>query len=98
MDPLGTEWPIVPAPGDYDDGEFGGMKLGRGNRSTRRQPAPAPLCPPQIPLDQTRACNQNLLVRGAFVLKHPVTNTAFLCTLSAKTEADETRVEVYFTT
>jgi hypothetical protein len=29
MGPLGTsatEWPIVPAPGDYDDGEFGGMK------------------------------------------------------------------------
>jgi hypothetical protein len=24
-----TEWPIVPAPGDYDDGEFGGMKIGR---------------------------------------------------------------------
>jgi hypothetical protein len=26
-----TEWPIVPAPGDYDDGEFSGMKIGRGN-------------------------------------------------------------------
>jgi hypothetical protein len=50
-----TEWPIVPAPGDYDDGEFVGMKIGRGNRSTRRKPAPASLCPPQIPLDQTRA-------------------------------------------
>jgi hypothetical protein len=58
MGPLGTsvtEWPIVPAPGDYDHGEFGGMKIGRGNRSTRRKPAPAPLCPPQIPHDQTRA-------------------------------------------
>jgi hypothetical protein len=30
-------------------------KIGRGNRSTRRKPAPAPLCPPQIPHDQTRA-------------------------------------------
>jgi hypothetical protein len=32
LGPLGTsatEWPIVPAPGDYDDGEFGGMKIGR---------------------------------------------------------------------
>jgi hypothetical protein len=48
------KWPIVPAPGDYDDGEFGGMKIGRGNRSTWRKPAPVPLCPPQIPLDQTR--------------------------------------------
>jgi hypothetical protein len=58
LGPLGTSaiyWPIVPAPGDYDDGEFGGMKIGTGNRSTRRKPAPAPLCPPQIPLDQTRA-------------------------------------------
>jgi hypothetical protein len=25
-----------------------------GNRNTRRKPAPAPLCPLQIPLDQTR--------------------------------------------
>jgi hypothetical protein len=32
-----------------------GMKIGRGNRSIRRKPAPPPLCPPQIPLDQTRA-------------------------------------------
>jgi hypothetical protein len=48
-----TEWPNVPAPGD-DGGEFGRMKVGRGNRSTRRKPAPAPLCPPQIPFDQTR--------------------------------------------
>jgi hypothetical protein len=41
---------------DEDDcGAIGGMKIGRGNRSTRRKPAPAPLCPPQIPHDQTRA-------------------------------------------
>jgi hypothetical protein len=40
---------------DGDCGEIGGMKIGRGNRSTRRNPAPAPLCPPQIPHDQTRA-------------------------------------------
>jgi hypothetical protein len=53
LGPLGTsatEWPIEPVPGDYDDGEFGGMKIGRGNWSTRRK-----LCPPQISLDQTRA-------------------------------------------
>jgi hypothetical protein len=58
MGPLGTsvtEWPIVPAPGDYDDGETGGMKMCRGNRSTLRKPTPAPLCPPRIPLDQNRA-------------------------------------------
>jgi hypothetical protein len=37
MGPLGTsvtECPIVPAPGDYDDGKFGGMKVGRGNRTS----------------------------------------------------------------
>jgi hypothetical protein len=52
LGPLGTvatDWPIVPDPGNYDDGEFGVMKIGRG------KPAPAPLCPPQIPLDQTWA-------------------------------------------
>jgi hypothetical protein len=34
LGPLGTaatDWHIVPAPGDYDDGEFGGMMIGRGN-------------------------------------------------------------------
>jgi hypothetical protein len=49
-----TDWPIVPAPGDHDDGEFGGMKIDKGNRSIRRKPAPASLCPTQIPLDQNR--------------------------------------------
>jgi hypothetical protein len=50
LGPLGTATtirPIVTAPGDYDDTEIGGM-IGRGNRSTRRKPAPVPLCPPQI--------------------------------------------------
>jgi hypothetical protein len=31
------------------------MRIGRGNGSTRRVPAPVPLCPPQIPHDLTRA-------------------------------------------
>jgi hypothetical protein len=58
LGPLGTsatDWPIVPAPGDYDDGEIDGMKIGKGNRSTWRNPAPATFCPPQIPHDLTRA-------------------------------------------
>jgi hypothetical protein len=57
LGPLGTSatvWPIVFAPGDYDDGEFDGIKIGRGNRCTGRKPTP-PLCPSQIPLDQTLA-------------------------------------------
>jgi hypothetical protein len=28
---------------------IGGMMIGRGNRSTRRKPAPVLLCPPQTP-------------------------------------------------
>jgi hypothetical protein len=52
-----TEWPIVPAPGDYDDGEFGGMKIGRRNRNTRRKSTSVTLCSPQIPLEQTPASN-----------------------------------------
>jgi hypothetical protein len=36
-------------------GAIGGMEIGRGNRSTQRKPAPAPLCPSQIPHDQTPA-------------------------------------------
>jgi hypothetical protein len=54
LGPLGTaatNWPIVPAPGDNDDGEIDGMIIGRGNRSIRRKLAPVPLCPPQIPHD-----------------------------------------------
>jgi hypothetical protein len=38
--------PIVPALGDYDEGEIGGM-TGRGNRITWRKPAPVLLCSPQ---------------------------------------------------
>jgi hypothetical protein len=36
-------------------GAIGGMKFGRGNRSTRRKPTPAPICPPQNPTWQTRS-------------------------------------------
>jgi hypothetical protein len=46
MGPFGTSatnWPIVPAPGDYEDGEFGGMMIGRGSRSTRRKRVPRDL-------------------------------------------------------
>jgi hypothetical protein len=47
-----------------DDGECGavGGMSGRGNRSTRRKPAPVLLCPPQIPLDLIRARTQDAMV------------------------------------
>jgi hypothetical protein len=38
-----------------DCGTIGRMKIGRGNRSTRSKPAPAPLCPPKIPHNLTQA-------------------------------------------
>jgi hypothetical protein len=46
---VATNRPIVPATGDYDDVEIGGMMIGSGNRSTRRKPTPVPLCPSQTP-------------------------------------------------
>jgi hypothetical protein len=52
LGPLGTaatNRPIVPALGDYDDGEIGGIMISRGNQSTRRKPIAVPLCPPQTP-------------------------------------------------
>jgi hypothetical protein len=53
----GHFWPILQPQmiNEGDCGAIGGMKVGRGNRSTRRKPAPAPFCPPQIPRHQTRA-------------------------------------------
>jgi hypothetical protein len=50
LSPLSTSainWSIAQAPGDYEDGEFGGMMIIRGIRSTRRKPTQVQLCPPQ---------------------------------------------------
>jgi hypothetical protein len=40
---------------DDERGAVGGMRIGRGNGSTQRKPAPVPLCPSQIPHDLTWA-------------------------------------------
>jgi hypothetical protein len=56
-----------------DCGAIGGMKIGRGNQSTWRKRAPAPLCPPQIPHDQTRARTPDR--RGG----KPATNSLSYC-------------------
>jgi hypothetical protein len=53
----GHLWPIV-KPQMIDEGDCGaidGMKSGREKCITRRKPAPAPFCQPQIPLDKTHA-------------------------------------------
>jgi hypothetical protein len=59
LSPLGTAATtgLLYQPHMIDDGDcgvIGGMKFGRGNRSARRKPAPAPLRPPQIPHEQIR--------------------------------------------
>jgi hypothetical protein len=36
---------------DDERGAVCGIRIGRGNRSTRRKPGPMPLCPPQIQHD-----------------------------------------------
>jgi hypothetical protein len=41
--------------GDDDCGAIGEMRIDRGNRNTRRKPAPVSLCPPQITYDLNRA-------------------------------------------
>jgi hypothetical protein len=43
---------------DGDCGAIGGMKIGRDNRNTWREPDPAPHCPQHILHDQTRARTQ----------------------------------------
>jgi hypothetical protein len=50
----------------YDDesGAVGGMRIRRGNRSTRRKTAPVPLCPPQIPHDLTWTWTRAAAVRS----------------------------------
>jgi hypothetical protein len=53
LSPLGTAATIVLLyqPQMLDDGDcgaVGGMKIGRGNRSTRRKPATLPRRPPQM--------------------------------------------------
>jgi hypothetical protein len=50
--PLGTvatNRPIVPTPGDYDDGEIRGMMIGMVNQSSLRKPAPVPFRRPKTP-------------------------------------------------
>jgi hypothetical protein len=75
-------------------GAIGGMKIGRGNRSTWRKPTPAPLCPPQNPTWQTRSLSQDR--SGG----KPATNrlsygAAFFSTISSPLTARSVTVEVF---
>jgi hypothetical protein len=75
LSPLGTSatvWLIVPAPDNDVCGAVGGMRIGRGNRSTRSKPAPVP---PQIPhdltWDRTRAAAVGSRQLNAWAMSRP---------------------------
>jgi hypothetical protein len=75
-------------------GAIGGMKIGRGNRSTRRKPTPALLCPPQNPTWQTRFRTPDRRVRK------PATNglsygTAIFSPISSPLMTRRVTVEVF---
>jgi hypothetical protein len=58
LGPLGTaatNRPIVPAPGDYDDGEICGMMIGSGKQSTRRKTCPSAALSTTNPICSNRA-------------------------------------------
>jgi hypothetical protein len=60
-----------------DCGAIGGMKIGSGNRSTRRKPSLAPLCPPQIPHDHARARTRAAAVGSRMV-------SSYLCKITSR--------------
>jgi hypothetical protein len=43
LGPLGTAATDWPAPGDHDDGEFSGIKIGKGKGNILRKSTSAPL-------------------------------------------------------
>jgi hypothetical protein len=47
------------------------MRIGKGNRSTRSNPAPVPLCPPQIPYDLTRSLTRAAVVGSQRLTARP---------------------------
>jgi hypothetical protein len=67
LNPLGTAGTTskLYQPQIIDGGDciaIGGRKIGRENRNTWRKPAPAPLCPSQIPHDWTRGQTRDAVV------------------------------------
>jgi hypothetical protein len=57
---------------DVDCGAVDGMKISRGNRSTRRKPSPVPLCPPQIPHNLTWAAAVGSRRLTALAMARPI--------------------------
>jgi hypothetical protein len=78
LSPLGTLATVglLYQPRMIDDyGAVDGMRIGRGNQSTWRKPAPVPLCSPQIPhdltWDRTRAATVGSLRLTAWAMARP---------------------------
>jgi hypothetical protein len=61
---------------DDECGAVGGMRIDRGNRSTRRKPAPVPFCAPRIPHDLTWARTRTAAVGARQLTKILNANTA----------------------
>jgi hypothetical protein len=76
---------------DGDCGAISGMKIDRGNRSTRRKPFPVPLCSPQIPHDLIRA--RTRAPRGV----KPATNRLSYGTASANDISKIVKLSIYQT-
>jgi hypothetical protein len=87
-----VRWPLTvllyqPRMTDDEYGAISGMRIGRGNRSTRRKHAPVPLYPPQIlhglTWARTRAAGSQRLTAWAiawpqaFLLQGPISDTVW---------------------
>jgi hypothetical protein len=91
LSPLGTvaATGLLYQPQVIDDGDYeaiGGMKIRRGNQSTRSKPVPAPFCPSQIPHNLTwdrawsaavgsRRLSASVTARPHEKLLHPFSNS-----------------------
>jgi hypothetical protein len=106
LSPLGivaTVWPIVSAPDDDNCGPICGMRIGRGNRSTRRKPAPVSSCPPQILLvltwPRTRAAAVGSRWQTAWSVARPggVVTARILSRIQAVTEKENHLISLLIT-
>jgi hypothetical protein len=99
----GHYWPIyqhrmkmmIMMDDDDENGAIGG-KIVRGSWSTRRKPAPASLCPPQIPHDLTRARNLAVAVRSLQLTAWAMARPYFGVSIAAKFCSDSMQLWINF--
>jgi hypothetical protein len=78
-----------------DCGAIGGIKIGRGNRNTRMKPAPVPLCPPQIPHDQTRAWTRAAAVGSQWITDWAMVQSKTAMFLSDNLESHDNHIHSF---